>query len=101
MTFALEMAKVQRPRGTRIPKGKTTDEIIADDKIFEHARKLYRELYHYELDVDLLHDFFKMRDTIMIEKAQQTRIRNILEHHKTYATKEQTEDSREQEVQEI
>jgi hypothetical protein len=40
LTFALEMAKVQRPRGTRIPKGKTTDEIIADDKIFEHARKL-------------------------------------------------------------
>jgi hypothetical protein len=42
-----------------------------------------------------------MREATMTEKAQQTRIRNILEHHRTYATKEQTEDSREQEVQEI
>jgi hypothetical protein len=44
-------------RGTRIPKRKTTDEIIADDQIFEHAKKLYRELYHHELDADLLPDF--------------------------------------------
>jgi hypothetical protein len=84
-----------------IPKRKTTDEIIADDAIFVHSQRLFRNLYHHELDAGLLPDFFKMREETMTEKAQQQRIRDILEHFSTYATKQETEGSRDQEVQEI
>jgi hypothetical protein len=88
-------------RREHIPKRKTTDEIIADDGILAHSQRLFRKIYHHELDAGLLPDFFKMREETMTEKAQQKRIRDILEHFSTYATKQEAEGSRDQEVQEI
>lgn len=103
-SFATEMATIQgnnSKKGTRIAKRKTPDEIIADEQIFQHASQLYKELYNQDLDADLFPDFFKMRTADMTEKAQQTRIRNILEHHKTYAKRELIEGSYDRDVQEI
>jgi hypothetical protein len=88
LTYTAVTNRIGR-NGTRIAKSKTAEEKKVDAKIFQHAKNLYRELYHQDLDEDLLPGFFKMRKENMTEIAQQTRIRNILEHHKTYAKEQE------------
>jgi hypothetical protein len=59
-------------RGNLTPK--TADEKLVDEKTFAHAQDIFKEIYNHELDVDLLPDFFKMRDATINEDAQRTRI---------------------------
>ena len=102
LTYTAAMTNRKGRNGTRIAKSKTAEEKKVDAKIFQHASEVYWELYHQDLDEDLLPDFFKMRKENMTEIDQQTRIRNILEHHKTYAKeKEVVEGTYTTEVQRI